>query len=208
MQQLTIDDVSDEPLPTTSTCSEPSQRVILIDENFMELKPLPKRTEKLAYAIMLVGIVISLAIWGFTKEPMFAIITAVCIFAGALSIIGICIIIRSFGTSVRFDRNTKTIKITGSISIPTMTFDFDNVIGIQLLYIGKITVGYSSPRIKVYQLNFILQGDPVERLHLLQCGQQRKMQTLAKAAADFLNIPLFEQNSLTKQQPEARAQGQ
>lgn len=204
--QLTIDDVSAEPLPTTATGSEPSQQVIRTDNNIMELKPLPKRMEKLTYAIMLVGVASSLAMWGLTKEPMFAIITAVCIFVGALSILSICIIIRSFGTHVQFVRNDGIIIITGSISRPSMILDIENVIGIQLLYIGKTTVGYSSLKIDVYQFNFILKSNPIERIQLLECGKHNLMQELAIASADFLNIPLFEQNSLMlwKEQPNDR----
>ncbi|MCK4999368.1 MAG: hypothetical protein KAS23_07530, partial [Anaerohalosphaera sp.] len=126
--------------------------------------------------------------------------------AGALGTLGASILTPLLATSIRFDRNAGTIKISRGRNSSATSIDLDNVVGIQLLDMGKISV--ARERLKVYQLNVIIQADPIERFHLLECGQQRKMQTLAKASADFLNIPLFEQDCPTKQQPEARSQGQ
>lgn len=196
---LTEHDFSAEPISTTGRGSTPVQRVFRTDERLLELKPSPKGMEMFAYSLILIGVIVSLGIWfltDFSERKMISGFVLLWFGGAAIGVLGGCILHRLLGTRVRFDKNAGKINISGFRFSPPAEFWINQIAGIQLLYIGKKHIGDESFRRKLYQLNFIVRkADVIERFHLLECGKQPLMKNLAKASAEFLEVPLFEQSA-------------
>lgn len=198
---LTENDFSAEPVPTTGRSSAPVQRAFQMDERVLELKPSPKGMEVFGYSLILVGVLASLGVWlltDFSEKKMIGGFVLAWFGCGAIGVLGGCVLHCLLGTRVRFDKNVGKITISGFRFSPPVELGIDQVAGVQLLFIGKKRIGDESFRRKVYQLNFIVRkADVAERFHLLECGKLPFMQNLARASAEFLEVPLFEQSTLS-----------
>ncbi len=197
---ITEDDFSAEPISTTGRSTSPTQRVFQTDEKVLELKPSPKGMEAFAYSLVLIGVIASLGVWflaDFSEKKTISGFVLLWFGCAAVGVLGGCIFARLLGTRVRFDRSAGKISILGFRFSPPVEFWTSQIAGIQLLYIGKKHIGDESFRRKLYQLNFIVcKDDGIERFHLLECGKLPLMQTLARASAEFLEVPLFEQSAV------------
>ena len=94
--QLTENEVSAEPLPTTATSSVPLQRVFLLDQNVLELRPSTKQMVAFAFSLLLIGIAASLYICFFTEfeeRKNISLFVAAFFLAGALGTLGASILI-------------------------------------------------------------------------------------------------------------------
>jgi len=194
---IQLGDIPDTRLKVTGSSSRPFQRVKQISPQILELVPSPVGLLIFGGSLVAGGIVATFLLFGLTELSWELAILPLVGVIGGIGVLGGCVIAQVGGTRIRFDRNRREITLSGVRFSPSVTLSFSDVGAIQLCYAGSEELTNSFRPTTIYQFNLVLNGSPLVRLNLLQCGNLKSMRKLAGAAAEFLNVPLVEHRCST-----------
>jgi hypothetical protein len=175
------------PLVTTASSSANVHQLKTVSPLTLILEPRPAHWiwAGISLATSIVALVIC-----FQKQATPAISLAVAAgpLAAAIGFIIAGLTYKRFGTRATFDRAAGEVLITGQRHGSGHRFHLQDVSGIQFCAAG---LKGDEGSWHAYQVNLLRGIEAVERINLLDSGDEETLRTIAKQIAEFLNIPLY-----------------
>jgi len=176
-----------DPLPTTHSANGNVHRLVKISPKVLVLEPgsINWWAALVSFAFFLIVLAICNAkhadrglTIGLSLFPVFT--------AAGFGIVAFCY--HRFGTRVRFDGDKQEVSITGRRHGGGFHYPWKDIRAVQFCDAGRKQGEGAAWH--TFQVNLVVGSDKSSRINLLDSAGKRKLHSIAKELADFIEVPL------------------